>query len=75
MANSEDDLPARDDTLDVEQYPQGRDTSFQGPAGELGGYRELGATDSLGDTPIGQEDPTESQSGDDGGENPAGFGT
>ena len=75
MANSEDDLPARDDTLDVEQYPQGRDTSFEGPAGELGGDRELGATDSLGDTPVGQEDPTESQSGDDGGENPAGFGT
>ncbi len=74
MANSEDVRPAGDDTVDVEQYPQGRDTSFEGPAGELGGDRELGATDSLGDTPIGQEDPTESQSDDNGGENPAGFG-
>ncbi len=74
MANSEDVRPAGDDTVDVEQYPQGRDTSFEGPAGELGGDRELGATDSLGDTPIGQEDPADGQSGDHSGENPAGFG-
>ena len=75
MANSEEDRPAGDDTIDVEQYPQGRDTSFEGPAGEMGGDRELGATDSIGDTWIGQEDPTEIQFGHDGGENPAGFGS
>ena len=56
MANSENDQMAGDETIDVEQYPQGRDTSFQGPAGELGGDHELGATDVLGETPFGRDD-------------------
>ena len=39
-----------DSTVDPADYPEGRDTSFQGPAGNLGGDREIGATAPLGDT-------------------------
>jgi hypothetical protein len=45
MANSEPER--QDDGTDVEQYPQGRDTSFQGPAGNLGGDQEIGTAQTL----------------------------